>query len=128
MDQFERDEKIYVLRENGTTFAKIAKISGVSRERTRQIYLRAKDRKENFDSWAPLKKLLSNRTQTILNKSFMNENILENPQKLASLGKIKLLKIKNIGIKTIKDLAAALQALGFIKHDNKWCRGRVWRH
>src|SRR4030067_1309011 len=120
MDQFEREEKIYVLRKNGSTFTEIAKMFGVSSERTRQIYLRAKDRKENFDSCPPLKKLLSSRTQKILNKSFANENILENPQKIASLGKDKLLQIKNIGRKTLKELAVALQTLGFIKHDDKW--------
>lgn len=122
MDQFERDEKIYVLRKNGATFTEIAKIFGVSTERTRQIYLRAKDRKENFDSWPPLKKLLSSRTQKILNKSFANENILENPQKIASLGIVNLLQIKNIGRKTLKELAVALQTLGFIKDDDKWLK------
>ena len=120
MDTFERDEKIYALRKKRIRFTEIAKMSGVSLERTRQIYLRAKDRKENFDSWPPLKKLLSIRTQKILNKCFAKQNILENPERIASLGKANLLQMKNIGKKTIEELAVALQTLGFIKNADKW--------
>ena len=48
MDQFERDEKIYVLWKNGATFTEIVKMFGVSAERTRQIYLREKIEKKTL--------------------------------------------------------------------------------
>lgn len=120
MDLPEREEKIYVLRVNGASFAEIGTTFNISRERARQLYLRAKDRNENFDSWPPLKKLLSNRTKNALNIYFKDESIMENPQKIVDLGQEEIRRIKNIGEKSIRELAAVLRALGFIKGGATW--------
>lgn len=115
-----RDERIYYLRTRGASFTEIGKIFNISRERVRQIYLKTKDRKENSHSWPPLKKLLSNRTQNALTLYFNNENIMEKPQKIVDLGQEEIRRIKNIGEKSMRELAAVLRALGFIKGDDTW--------
>ncbi len=120
MDQSERDEKIYIMREKGASYPAIAKTFNISTERVRQIYFRIKDRKENFDSWPPLKQLLSYRVQNALTNYFKNQNILESPQKIAALGRDDVRRIKNIGKKSIRELAFALHTLGLIRQDDKW--------
>ena len=58
------------MKENGTTYRTLARTFNISSARVREIYLRIKDRKDNFDSWPPLKKLLSYRVQNALTKLF----------------------------------------------------------
>jgi hypothetical protein len=115
-----RDERIYNLRIRGASFAEIGKIFNISRERVRQLYLKMKDRKENSHSWPPLKKLLSNRTKNALNVYFKDGSIMENPQKIVDLGPEEIRRIKNIGEKSMSELAVILRALGFIKGDATW--------
>jgi hypothetical protein len=123
MEQMElaaRDERIYVLRVKGASFAEIAKLFNITRERARQICLRVKDRKENFDSWPPLKKLLSNRTKNALNSHLKNESLMENPQKIVDLGRDEIRRTKNLGEKSRRELVLALRALGFITGSDTW--------
>ncbi len=89
----ERDEKIFAMRETGATYREIAKAFNISVERTRQIYLRLKERKDNFDSYPFLKKRLSKRVQRALTEHFGSEDILENPQIIAEMGVSKILHI-----------------------------------
>jgi hypothetical protein len=119
MDLSQRDEKIYELSVQGVSFAQIARMFNLSRERVRQIYWRTKDRKENYDSWPPLKKILSNRSRNALVGHFNDETILENPKKISEIGD-ELVRIKNIGQKSMRELASALNSLGIIKCENSW--------
>jgi predicted DNA-binding protein YlxM (UPF0122 family) len=120
MDLSQRDEKIYELSVQGVSFAEIARTFNLSRERVRQIYWRTKDRKENYDSWPPLKKILSNRSRNALVGHFNGEAILGNPKKISEIGGDELVRIKNIGQKSMRELASALNSLGFIKCENSW--------
>ena len=45
---------------------------------------------------------------------------MENPQKIVDLGQEEIRRIKNIGEKSIRELAAVLRALGFIKGGATW--------
>jgi hypothetical protein len=51
---------------------------------------------------------VSKRLQTALQYNLYNQNLLENPEQIAALGSKKILRIKNIGRKSIKELADAL--------------------
>ncbi len=120
-ERTERNEKIYILRENGATLSDIAKMYNINRERVRQIYFREKERKEdNPDSYPPFKKLLSKRIQTVLKKHFKGEHIFYDPQRIANLGKNKIRRIRNIGKKSIRELAISLHTLGLIKQNDEW--------
>jgi len=65
-------------------------------------------------------KILSTRPKNALTDYFRGEDILDNPQKLAELGRVKLAKIKNLGQKSVKEIGSALHALGYIKDMDSW--------
>jgi hypothetical protein len=116
----ERDENIFAMRETGAKYSKIAQAYDISVERARQIYLKLKGKKDNFDSYPLLKKQLSKRVQIALIEYFGSEDILENPQMIADMGVSKILKIKKIGRKALKEIAIALRAAGCIARTGKW--------
>jgi hypothetical protein len=120
MDMSQRDERIYSLSVQGASFSDIAKKFNLSRERVRQIYSQMKNRKENYDSWPPLKKILSCRAQNALVGHFNDEAILENPQKISEIGRDELVRIKNIGTKSMRELASAMNSLGFVECEESW--------
>ena len=53
----ERDEFVYKLRKEGASFGHIASLLNISKARVAQLYSRAKERKEDFKTWPPLKQL-----------------------------------------------------------------------
>jgi hypothetical protein len=122
IDFTERNGRIYALREKGATLKEIADMFHLSRERVRRIHLETKDRKENYDSWPPLKKMLSPRVQNALESYFVNEEILKNPWKIAAAGRYKIAAIKNIGKISLREIALALYELGTIDVHNEWLK------
>ena len=118
IDIQKRDEEIYILRQKGKAFKHIASLYNISSTRAQQLYAREKDKRENFEQWPPLKKVLSNRTQKALITYFGNENILNAPEKIAELGRIELSRIRNLGRKSITELVIALHGLGYIEYDD----------
>lgn len=116
----ERDEKIFAMRETGATYSKVAKAFDISVERARQIYLQLKEKKDNFDSYPVLKKRLSKRVQRALTDHFGSKDILENPQTIADMGVGKILQIKNIGRKSLREIAISLRAADCIERTGKW--------
>lgn len=112
MNMQERNEKIFAMRESGASYAQIAKDFDVSVERVRQIYLRLKELKDNFDSYPIFKKRLSKRVQHALTKYYGSEEILENPSILAAINPGELWKIRDIGKKSIHEIARALREAG----------------
>ena len=120
MDIRERDENIYAMRINGAFYHEIAKSFGISKERARMIYLSLKERKENFDSWPPLKRMVSVQVQNALSAYFKTEDTLNNPQIIADMKMYDVWRIKNIGKKSIMEIRAALISTGCIIKDDKW--------
>lgn len=117
-----RNERIYELRENGATFSYIGSLFNISKSRASQVYYRIKDRKECFDTWPPLKQILSVRSQRGLTDYFKDENILANPRKVAEVSAKDLLRTRNIGRKTIKEIVSALYKLGCIESAKDWLK------
>ncbi|MBW6486301.1 MAG: hypothetical protein K0B01_09155 [Syntrophobacterales bacterium] len=109
----ERNEKIFAMRESGATYSKIAKDFDISIERARHIYLRLKELKDNFDSSPVFKKRLSKKVQIALTEYFGSEDILENPQIIADMSAVKILKIRKIGRKSLNEIATALHEAGY---------------
>ena len=68
----------------------------------------------------PLKRKLSKRTQKALFKHFGSESILEEPQKIALLGSLQILRINNVGRKSLREISSALFSLGIIKNEGEW--------
>ncbi len=79
----ERDELVYKLRKEGATFRHIASLLNISGGRVAQIYSRVREKKEDFETWPPLKQLLSTRPQTALTIYFKSASILDDPQRIA---------------------------------------------
>ena len=115
MNLSERNEKIFAMRESGATYRQIADSFGICVERARCIYLKLKENKENSDSYPTFKKLVSKRVRNALTWHFQSESILENPQIIADMGSGKILKIHNIGRKSLKEIEDALRTIGFVK-------------
>jgi DNA-directed RNA polymerase alpha subunit len=114
MDLSERTEKIFNMRETGAKYSEIAKDHNISLERVRQIYLKLKELKDNFDSPVVFKKRLSKRIKRALTEYYGSEDILENPQIIADMSVGKILRIKNIGRKSLKEISNALNEVGCI--------------
>jgi len=76
--------------------------------------------KEVYETLPPLRKLLSKRTQKVLDNYFKGKSILENPQKIADLGWNQMLKIKNIGRKSLREISFALYDLSYIEYEDEW--------
>jgi len=68
----------------------------------------------------PLKSKSTKRTQKALIKHFGSESILEEPQKIALLGSLQILRINNIGRKSLREISSALCSLGIIKNEDEW--------
>ncbi len=120
IDRTERDERIYELRAGGASFAEIARQFGISREGARRIFLRMREQKELHPTWPPLRKMLSNRICKALHLHFNDDRILEDPRKIADAGRDRVRRIKNIGEKSVRELADALRALGCIGDEDAW--------
>lgn len=120
MDINKRNGQIYKLREDGATFTHIGSLFNISKSRASQVYYRLKYRKEHFGSWPPLKQILSVRSQRGLTDYFKDEDILANPRKVAETSAKDLLRCRNIGRKTIREISFALHKLGYIKNVNDW--------
>ena len=115
-----RNERIVALREQGITYKQIAALFKISRARVGQICLREKEKMRDRDSLPTLGKLVCQRVRNALQHNVYNQNLLEDPQKIAALGSARLLRIKNIGRKSIKELARALLRLGVIREEDQW--------
>jgi DNA-binding CsgD family transcriptional regulator len=115
-----RNERIVALREQGITYQEIAAIFKISRARVGQICLREKEKMRDRDSVPTLGNLVCQRVRNALQHNVYNQKLLEDPQKIAALGSARLLRIKNIGRKSIKELARALLRLGVIREDDQW--------
>ena len=111
MDQ--RDEEIWRLRKEGVTYSQIAKQFDLSSDRVRQICFKKKARMENAGKWPPLKRELPARVRNALIKVFGSEEILEHPEKLASMGPDAFFKWRNMGRKSVNQLVEALESLGY---------------
>ena len=111
MDLDQRNERIFIQHEQGDTYKKIAALFGISPGRVRQICSREKRRFERRQSVPTLKTLVSKRLQNALQFTLYNQNLLENPEQIVALGSQKILRIKNIGRKSLKELADALLRL-----------------
>ena len=120
MDKDKRENEIYELREQGLTYSHIASLFDISRSRAHQIFRIAKYKRDNLETLPPLKRKLSKRTQNALVKHFGSESILEEPQKIALLGSLQILRINNVGRKSLREISSALCSLRIIKNEGEW--------
>ena len=109
----DRDEEVWRLRKEGVPLTQIATRFRISRSRVQQICRQKQDRVDNFQNWPPLKRILPGRVQNVLIKTFGSAEILNCPEKLASMGPEVFYKWRNIGRKSVKQLIDALESLGF---------------
>ena len=109
----QRDEEIWRLRREGIPFSEIAARFDISPSRAQQVSRRRQDKIDNFDKWPPLKRILPIRVQNVLVKVFGSEEILKNPEKLASMGHDAFLTWRNLGRKSARELVNALESLGY---------------
>ena len=120
MDKEKRKNEIYELRRQGSTYSRIARLFDISRSRARQIYNDAKFRQEVLPTLTPMRRLLSNRTQKALIKHFGRDDILDDPRKIAELGPKQLLRICNLGRKSLMEISSAICFMGIFKDEDEW--------
>lgn len=124
MNMDQRDERIWRMRKEGSTFSQIAERFDISPGRAQQIYRQRKDKIENDEKWPSLRKKLPVRIQNVLIKVFGNEEIFKNPEKLASMGADVFITWQNIGRKSVNQLNDALQSLGYPANQDKMTDSR----
>ena len=120
MDKENRENEIYELRGQGLTYRHIASLFDISRSRAHQIYGSAKYKRDILETLPPLRRMMSKRTQKALVKHFGSESILEKPQEIAELGSLQILRINNIGRKSLREISSALYSLSIIKNEGEW--------
>lgn len=120
MNKEKREDEIYELRRQGLTYSHIGTLFNIHKSRAQQIYESAKYRREVFSTLTPLRKLLSNRTQKALVKHFGSDTILDDPKKIAEIGRNQFLRICNIGRKSLREISSAIYSLGIIKDEDEW--------
>ncbi len=109
-------KRIFNLRNSGYNYSKISKKLNVSYDYARNIYFKMAVKPENTDVISKFQKSLSQRAQNALIDYFGGIDIFINPNRLADSGKNKLLKIKNLGRKTINEIASSLEKHGFLSN------------
>ncbi len=115
----ERREKVFLLHEKGMTFREIGIHFGFNPARARQIYIKAKEEKELLNR-SPFSSHLSARSRNALQLYFNDENIIDDPDTVAKLGRKKLSTIRNLGIKSVEEISKILYKLGCIKDPDSW--------
>jgi intein-encoded DNA endonuclease-like protein len=109
-------KRIFDLRNSGYNYSKISKKLNVSYDYARNIYFKMAVKPENTDVISKFQKSLSQRAQNALIDYFGGIDIFINPNRLADSGKNRLLKIKNLGRKTINEIASSLEKHGFLSN------------
>ena len=109
-------KRIFDLRNSGYSYSKISKKLNVSYDYARNIYFKMAVKPENTDVISKFQKSLSQRAQNALIDYFGGIDIFINPNRLSDYGKKKLLKIKNLGRKTINEIASSLEKHGFLSN------------
>ncbi len=117
IDYQDREEQIYQMRKAGETFSKIASKFNISSSRANQIYKKKKHREDNWDTWPPLRKMLSYRSRISLIRHFQDEDILSKPHKIAEIGLTNMLKIKNLGRYSLQEITCSLYSLGYMSYE-----------
>ncbi|MGD9160242.1 MAG: hypothetical protein PVG39_17635 [Desulfobacteraceae bacterium] len=115
----ERREKVFLMREKGMTFREIGIHFGFTRDRARQLYIKARELKE-LHNRSPFSSRLSARSRNALQLYFNYENIIDDPDTVAKLGRKKLSRIKNLGIMSVEEISKTLYELGCIKDPDLW--------
>lgn len=109
-----RNYEIYLMRKAGMTLDEIGKKYGLTRERIRQLYELQRRKHEMINNpWPVFRKMLSTRSQKCLITHFGSEEIFSHPDEIASKSYPELLRIKNIGKKSIDEIIDALKNLGY---------------
>ena len=109
-------KRIFDLRNSGYNYSKISKELNVSYDYARNIYFKMAVKPENKDVISKFQKSLSRRAQNALIDYFSGIDIFINPNRLTDAGKNKLLKIKNLGRKTINEIAISLEKHGLLSN------------
>lgn len=109
-------KRIFDLRNSGYNYSKISKTLNVSYDYAKNIYFKMAVKPENTDVISKFQKSLSQRAQNALIDYFGGIDIFINPNRLADSGKNRLLKIKNLGRKTINEIASSLEKHGFLSN------------
>lgn len=115
----ERREKVFLLREKGMTFREIGIHFGFTTERARQLYMKAREEKELLNR-SLFSSRLSARSRNALQMYFSDENIIDDPETVAKLGRKKLGRIKNLGVMSVEEISNTLYELKCIEDPASW--------
>ena len=115
----ERRVRVFLLREKGMTFREIGIQFGFTPDRARQLYMKAREEKELLTR-SPFSARLSARSRNALQLYFNDENIIDDPETVAKLGRKKLCRIKNLGIMSVEEISKTLYELKCIKDPDSW--------
>ena len=107
------------MREKGMTFREIGTHFGFTSARARQLYMKAREEKELLNR-SPFSSRLSTRSRNTLLLYFNDENIIDDPETVAKLGRKKLGRIRYLGIMSVEEISKTLYELGCIKDPDFW--------
>jgi len=109
-------KRIFDLRNSGYTYSKISIKLRIPYDYTTNIYFKMAVKPENTDVISKFQKSLSRRAQNALIDHFGGIDIFVNPNRLTDAGKSKLLKINDLGRKTINEIGKSLEKHGFLSN------------
>jgi hypothetical protein len=122
----ERKKQIYRLQQEGKKLTEISAQYGLSVERVRNLCCEVKFEEETLPALPPFMQRLSARSRNCLSLYFGGDQIFFDPERIVALGRAGLLRYKNLGKKSVDEISAVLEELGYIKDIEKWY-GRMYR-
>lgn len=104
--------------EQGMSSRMIADHFGISTTRVKQI-IEAEQREVSISEQWPFCTLLSNRTRNRLYENFGDE-VFANPRIVFEYGRNNLVRLKNVGRNTLREIDSALYHMGIIHEGQEW--------
>ncbi len=125
MNRLQREMVAFQLREDGKTFKAIGEYFGLSVERARQMVLSHHGREQEINSSSDelVKHLICAECSIVrILNCLKNDGYSGDIDDLVAGGGKKLLRVKNLGRKSIKIIANALRDIGKIETPSEWMR------
>ncbi len=123
MNKLQREMMAFQLREEGLTFKAIGEHFGLSVERARQMVASHKNREKEISSTDDiLKKELACSECAVVRilNCLTNAGLSGDIDTVVKLGGRKILSLKNLGKKSARSIAGALERLGKIENADVW--------
>lgn len=113
-----RSTQMLLLREQGQTYARIGEHFNISRNRARQIAIKAQ-RERALAKNMPFRAMLSYRTSNVLISKFGAMGFTD-PRIIVQCGSDYISRLRNMGSISLREIELALLRLGYLVEGQEW--------